>query len=156
MEDLLTTDCVNQVEAVTRAQSKMPHFDALADEACLLYNRIAFRVLQGEDLKESIKAEVTGTRYESALSGKKPDCPPDGFVVHTMEWVIYWLLVSELFSEVVIGAANEGNDTDTVAAIAGGLAGLACGFEALPKSYCEILKEKEELNQLAAETHNIG
>ena len=47
-------------------------------------------------------------------AGKKPTCPPDGFVVNTMHWVLYWLLTSETYRDVVIGAANEGNDFDTV------------------------------------------
>jgi ADP-ribosylglycohydrolase len=67
-----------------------------------------------------------------------------GFVVDTMKWVLYWLLTSESFLDVVIGAANEGYDTDTVGAIAGGLAGLAYGFDELPREYTEVLLVKNE------------
>jgi ADP-ribosyl-[dinitrogen reductase] hydrolase len=52
---------------------------------------------------------------------------------------------------VVMGAANEGYDSDTVAAIAGGLAGLQFGFEELPNDYCQVLLLKNELEQLALE-----
>jgi ADP-ribosyl-[dinitrogen reductase] hydrolase len=142
---------LEKVEAVTRKQSKMTHYDSLADEACVIYNRIAFHVLHGKDLKEAIKAEIAGTIYETALSGDKPTCPPDGFVVHTMKWVLYWLLESDSFLDVVIGAANEGEDSDTVAAIAGGLAGLACGFAGLPEEYCHVLLQKDELARVALE-----
>ncbi|KAA9023815.1 ADP-ribosyl-[dinitrogen reductase] hydrolase [Niallia endozanthoxylica] len=119
---------VKKVEAVTRDQSNMTHFDRLAAEACIIYNRIAFHVLHGKPLKNAIHDEIKGTMYESSITGEKPDCPPDGFVVNTMKWVLYWLFTSDSFSQVVIGAANEGFDTDTVAAIAGGLAGLSCGY----------------------------
>lgn len=142
---------MEEVEAITRKQSKMTHYDPLADEACVIYNRIAFTVLHGKGLKEAIMDEIKGTRYESALTCEKPTCPPDGFVVHTMKWVLYWLLTSETYLNVVVGATNEGYDTDTVAAIAGGLAGLECGFEGLPSEYCETLLVKRDLEELSCE-----
>jgi len=145
----LAYPCLERMEKVTRQQSAMTHYDKVAAEACLIYNRIAFKILHGIDLKVSIAEEVKGTIYESSLYGKKPICLPDGYVVHTMQWVLYWLLTSETFLDVVIGAANEGEDSDTIAAIAGGLAGLSCGYERLPKEYCEVLLVKEELEAVA-------
>lgn len=145
----LAYEDIEKVEEVTRKQSKMTHYDFLAEQACVIYNRIAFQVLHGKELKESIKDEIKETIYEEALSGEKPTCPPDRFVVHTMKWVLYWLLNSDSYLDVMVGAANEGYDSDTVAAIAGGLAGLECGFERLPVEWCEVLLEKEKLNQIA-------
>jgi ADP-ribosyl-[dinitrogen reductase] hydrolase len=146
---------LDEVETITRKQSKMTHYDYLAEEACVLYNRIAFYVLHGKELNPAIKEEIVGTTYESALTGKKPTCPPDGFVVNTMHWVLHWLLTSDTYRGAVVGAANEGNDSDTVAAIAGGLAGLACGFERLPSEFCEVLIENEKISQIAIELSNL-
>lgn len=42
-------------------------------------------------------------------------------------------------------AVNLGEDTDTVGAIAGGLAGLAYGYDAIPASWLDALLKKEEL-----------
>jgi ADP-ribosyl-[dinitrogen reductase] hydrolase len=142
---------IEEMEAITRRQSKMTHYDFLADETCAIYNRIAYHVLRGENLKEAIKDVLKGSMYESALKGEKPSFDPDGFVVHTMYWVLYWLLTCDSYLEVVVGAANEGHDSDTVAAIAGGLAGLACGFDMLPKEYVDVLAEKEEIERIAIE-----
>lgn len=147
---------LQKVDEITRRQSKMTHFDELADEACVIYNRIAFQVLHGEELKEAIRDEIQGTIYETALTLEKPACPPDGFVVNTMRWVLYWLMTSESFEEVVVGAANEGDDTDTVAAIAGGLAGLAWGFEALPKDYVNVILQRQELEQMSKALTNLA
>ncbi|MBI0577773.1 ADP-ribosylglycohydrolase family protein [Neobacillus cucumis] len=140
-----------KVEEITKLQSKMSHYDVLAEEACVIYNRIAFHILQGMPLREAITNNITGSIYEEALKGKTPACPPDGFVVNTMRWVLYWLLKEDTFLGVVMGAANEGYDSDTVAAIAGGLAGLQFGFEELPNDYCQVLLPKNELEQLALE-----
>lgn len=144
-----------KVEEITTKQSKMTHYDSLADEACMIYNRIACKVLKGYELKKAIKEEIQGTRYTISLTLEKPDCSPDGFVVHTMKWVLYWLLSSDSYLDVVIGAANEGNDSDTVAAIAGGLAGLACGYDALPKAYCEVLLDKQQLEEVSHQLNNL-
>ncbi|MBB6445331.1 ADP-ribosylglycohydrolase family protein [Bacillus benzoevorans] len=146
---------IEKVEEVTKQLSKMTHYDSLAEEACVIYNRIAFQVLHGQDLKEAIVAEIENTPYAAALLKEKPACTPDGFVVHTMMWVLYWLLNSETFSDVVIGAANEGYDTDTVAAIAGGLAGLQCGYEKLPLHFIDAILVKEELVELAKQLGHL-
>jgi len=124
----------NKIKELSVQQSKMTHYDDLAAEACVIYNQIACRVLTGEDLKTSILTEIKNTRYDTNYD-LDPDCPPDGYVVHTMRWVLYWLLTCETFEEVVIGAANRGNDSDTIAAIAGGLKGLDVGFRELPTKY---------------------
>jgi ADP-ribosyl-[dinitrogen reductase] hydrolase len=145
----LAYEDIEKMEAVTRKQSKMTHYDSLADDACVIYNRIAYSVLRGKELKEAIRDEVKGTIYESSLTGDKPSCQQSGFVVDTMRWVLYWLLTSESFLDVIIGAANEGYDTDTVGAIAGGLAGLAYGFDELPREYTEVLLVKNELDELS-------
>ncbi|WP_232223950.1 ADP-ribosylglycohydrolase family protein [Anoxybacteroides tepidamans] len=109
----------NKMEEVTYLHSKMTHDDDEAAEACLIYNRIALRVLNGESLYAAIENEITGTIYEAILK-HKPDCPPSGYVVHTMNWVLHWLLRYDSFEDVVIGAVNMGGDSDTIAAIAGG------------------------------------
>lgn len=151
----LAYEDIEEIEAITSKQSKMTHYDSKADTACVIYNRIAYHVLHGKDLKEAIREEIKGTMYEIALSGEKPTCPPNGYVVHTMHWVLYWLLNSDIYIDVVVGAANEGDDSDTIAAIAGGLAGLACGYNQLPRKYVEALLQKDEIEQVSNEIMSI-
>ncbi len=137
-----------KMEEVTILQSKMTHYDDSASEACVIYNRIASRLLKGEPLKASIIAEVKNTRYEAQYL-EAPDCPPDGYVVHSMKWVLYWLLQGKTFKDVVVGAANMGGDSDTIAAIAGGLKGIEVGFNELPPQYKNQLLDRVELEKLA-------
>ena len=145
---------LDQMIDVTRRQSKMTHFDDLADEACVLYNRIAFRLLQGEKLRAAIKSEAADTRYEAVL-WERPNVPPSGFVVDTLKWVLYILWNSETFEEVVQFGANLGGDSDTIGAIAGGLAGLDVGYNALPVRYRKIILLKEELASLSEELYRL-
>ncbi|UYZ21735.1 ADP-ribosylglycohydrolase family protein [Mesobacillus jeotgali] len=143
------------VEDITRKQSRMTHYDMLAEEACVIYNRIAFKVLHGSALKQAIKEEITGTIFEEILDGRKPGNNPDGFVVHTMNWVLYWLLNNDNYLDVVVGAANEGYDTDTIAAIAGGLAGLESGFEELPEGLWREILDKHLIDEVSIKLYKL-
>jgi len=45
----------------------------------------------------------------------------------------------------VLKAANLGEDTDTVAAIAGGLAGVLYGYDAISQEWLSVLAKREEI-----------
>lgn len=122
---------LGDIDRVTIMQSRMTHYDPRCAEVCVMYNRIVYRLLQGEDLGTSIKAEVAGSEFEGNLDSL-PDCPPSGFIVHTFQWVLHILLHTSSFEGVVQKAANLGGDSDTIGAIAGGLAGIYYGYEGIP------------------------
>ncbi|USK72323.1 ADP-ribosylglycohydrolase family protein [Peribacillus asahii] len=143
-----------KLDEITTLQSKMTHYDDLASEACVIYNHIAYRLLKGEDLRTSINLETKGTIYEATLDSV-PDCRPDGYVVNTMRWVLYWLLTSDTFEEVVVGATNMGDDSDTIAAIAGGLKGIEVGFNEIPEKYINKLVNRELLTQMSNALYDI-
>lgn len=71
-----------------------------------------------------------------------------GYVVHTLEAAIWCLLNSESFTECVLKAVNLGGDTDTVGAVAGGLAGLCYGYESIPCEWVEALALREWIDGL--------
>ena len=135
---------IQKIEELSELQSKMTHFDHLASEACIIYNRIAKRLLENENLHSAIYSEIKNTRYESNYD-EVPKCPPDGYVVHTMKWVLYWLLNSDSFEDVVVGATNMGGDSDTIAAIAGGLKGIDVGYKKLPLKYTNNILSRKDL-----------
>ncbi|MCG7409674.1 ADP-ribosylglycohydrolase family protein [Paenibacillus sp. ACRRX] len=139
------------VSRITRMQSCMTHYDERCDAACVIYNRIAYRLIHNESLHEAIACEIAGTEYERDQDGllKPPLCEPTGYVVDTMHWVIFLLLSSSSFEEVVQGAANRGGDADTIGAIAGGLAGIYYGYDAIPERYRKAIMLKQQLHKLA-------
>ena len=143
-----------ELEELTVCHSKMTHYDDSAAEACLIYNRIASRLLNGDTLKHSLREETAGTIYEDLLTNE-PDCLPDGYVVHTMKWVVHFLSNLETFEDVAVAAANKGHDTDTVAAIACGLKGIETGYNRLPERFKEKILVKRELNQVAIDLYDI-
>lgn len=145
---------LQQMVDITVLHSKMTHYDDLASEACVIYNKIAKRLHDNEDIQSAIKAEIKNTKYDLNYENE-PECLPSGYVVDTMKWVLYWLLKSNSFEEVVIGATNMGHDSDTVAAIAGGLKGIEVGFRNLPNQYANKILDKEEISEIAEDLYKM-
>ncbi|MNG28139.1 ADP-ribosyl-[dinitrogen reductase] glycohydrolase [compost metagenome] len=65
-----------------------------------------------------------------------------------MQWVVHHLLEAQNFAEVVQRAANKGGDSDTVGAIAGGLAGICWGYDGIPAKYTSKILLRRELAEL--------
>ena len=74
---------------------------------------------------------------------KEEEIKSSGYVVHTLEAAIWCFLNTENYKDCVLMAVNLGDDTDTTAAVAGGLAGLWYGLESIPKAWINILPKKE-------------
>lgn len=142
------------IDRVTIMQSRMTHYDPRCAEVCVMYNRMAQRLLQGENLRAAIMAEVKGSEYEGNIEAQ-PDCPASGFVVHTFRWVLHILLHTSDFAGVVQKAANLGEDSDTIGAIAGGLAGIYYGFEGIPARYAEAILIQERLDRIISQLYAL-
>jgi ADP-ribosylglycohydrolase len=71
-----------------------------------------------------------------------------GYVVDTLEAALWCLLTTDSYRECVLKAVNLGEDTDTIAAIAGGLAGALYGYEAIPGEWLDKLLRREYIEQL--------
>ena len=71
-----------------------------------------------------------------------------GYVVDSLEASVWCLARTESYKECTLMAANLGDDTDTTAAIAGGLAGLYYGFDGIPEAWRECIQRKEWIEEL--------
>ena len=71
-----------------------------------------------------------------------------GYVVDSLEAAIFCLLKSSSYRECVLKAVNLGDDTDTVAAIAGGLAGALYGLASIPDTWLNTLIKKEYIDDM--------
>lgn len=74
-----------------------------------------------------------------------------GYVVDTLEAVIWCFLNSNSYEECVLKAVNLGSDTDTVGALAGGIAGSYYGYEDIPKKWIDVIVKKEIFEKLSYE-----
>ena len=77
------------------------------------------------------------------------DISSSGYVIHTLEASIWCLLTTDNYTDAVLKAVNLGEDTDTTAAVTGGLAGLLYGFDGIPKKWVQKIARSEDINDLA-------
>ena len=134
----------SDIEAV----SSITHAHATSVEACQLYVAIARRLLKGQQLPEILSGLETSTTYarlQTLAELTADDIRSTGYVVDTLEAALWCLLTSTSYPETVLKAVNLGDDTDTVAAVAGGLAGIIYGLEGIPDNWLAQLRNKELL-----------
>lgn len=71
-----------------------------------------------------------------------------GYVVDTLEAALWCFLNTDNYKDCVLKAVNLGDDTDTVGAVAGGMAGLYYGIEEVPNEWLEVIPKNEEILEL--------
>ena len=76
------------------------------------------------------------------------DIRGSGYVVDALEAAIWSLLTTKTFADGLLKAVNLGDDTDTVAAIAGGLAGLYYGYENIPADWLAVIKARDYVEEM--------
>ncbi len=68
-----------------------------------------------------------------------------GYVIDTLEAVLWIFFHADGYRETILKAINLGGDTDTIAAIVGGIAGIYYGLNDIPKAWIQSIAKKEEL-----------
>ena len=74
-----------------------------------------------------------------------------GYVVDTLEAAVWCLLNTDSYKACVLKAVNLGDDTDTVGAVAGGIAGMYYGINTIPSEWLEAVAKKQYIIQLCNE-----
>lgn len=85
---------------------------------------------------------------------KQEEIYSTGYVVYTLEAALWCLLTTTSYEECVLKAVNLGDDTDTVGAVAGGLAGALYGYNSIPTKWLEVLKRKDYIEDMCERAAN--
>lgn len=141
--------------ADAQAQSRPTHGHLRAQVCCALYCLWARRILDGTDATDAWDDAVATLRTLYSPSsperheledGIHPDAPPaghgQGYVVDALHSA-RWAVAQGDYETVVRAAIALGNDTDTTACIAGGIAGLRDGANAIPQRWRDGLRGKD-------------
>lgn len=137
-----------------RRVSALTHYDPQAGDACTLWCDAVRRAVLGEghDLDGGLhlvpqeRRALWAARVAEARDKRPAEFPNNGWVVAAFQAAASAALSArtaasdeERFTHGVHAAVRAGNDTDTVAAIAGALLGAACGAGAIPGEYTALV-----------------
>ena len=78
-----------------------------------------------------------------------------GYVVPSLEAALWCLLNNDSYKETALEAVNLGEDTDTTAAIAGGLAGIYYGYDDIPANWLEQIARFDYIEGLVEDFSNV-
>ena len=143
--------------------SSLTHGHNISKMGCYIYVRYALYLLDGFD-KFDVYGKIKELDYsmygEEAISVYNRiikddiskyninDISSSGYVVDTLESVIWILLNTYNYKQAIIGSINLGNDTDTIAAICGSLAGIIYGYNDIPKKWINGLIKLDYLKDI--------
>ena len=132
-----------------RAVSAITHGHWISEEACVIYVHVAKRLLAGETIS-SIIPTLRFDKPFDRLHVDRTQIKSSGYVVDTLEAAL-WAVSHEGdwekdFRNDILTAVNLGSDTDTVAAVAGGLAGIIYGLDDV-QDWVDRLQNREEIER---------
>jgi ADP-ribosylglycohydrolase/pterin-4a-carbinolamine dehydratase len=153
----------------TKQVSSITHGHIRATMACFYYLEFAKLITEGKDKVDIYQNLQKSLPFFFAEMGiepseivhfnriliqdisvlKKDDIQSGGYVVHTLEASMWCLLSTEDYPSAVLKAVNLGRDTDTTAAVTGGLAGMLYGFNGIPKEWVDKLARMGDIEGLA-------
>lgn len=150
-------------EEVIEQASSLTHAHERSILACKIYTTILFNLLSVPQ-KNSIRLALRYAKCYYAQSSEfshysrlfdedfekaaEQDIKSTGYVVDTLEAAVWCVLTTNSYAECVLKAVNLGEDTDTVAAVAGGLAGALYGYESIPKEWRDTLIKREYIEEM--------
>jgi ADP-ribosylglycohydrolase len=149
-----TVDIIGKVSSITHATEE-------CKMGCVIYSLLIMNLFAGATIKEAYENIKTidyrqyyspevCQKFERILLEDLEDLTIDdisssGYVVSTLEAVIWTILKNDKFDETMISAIKLGGDTDTIAALVGGIAGIIYKESDIPKDWIDSLLKKEEL-----------
>ena len=116
--------------------SAITHAHEISKKACIEYIHIARKLIKGEKYHDELIKNIDESEIKSG-----------GFVLDTLVASLWCILNTCNYKDAVLKAVNLGSDTDTTAAVTGGLAGIIYGFDAIPKEWIDKLKNKELIEE---------
>jgi ADP-ribosyl-[dinitrogen reductase] hydrolase len=151
---------------MAHAQSRVTHAHAQSMVSCALYVLVARRLLNEAAATALVRSDSTVAQASVTLRSVYENWagPERGTLLAALDWICAWprehrpggkgyvvdslwsclsTLKANSFREAIQQAIAFGNDTDTTAALAGGLAGLRFGMPGLPADWLQDLRGKE-------------
>ncbi|MBQ5471090.1 MAG: ADP-ribosylglycohydrolase family protein [Treponema sp.] len=161
-------DAMDKEEAlkVIHNVSRLTHGHAVSLLACDIYCSLMIEIMKGcskEVLLKNALLKIDSyvenhpeykpalKKYERLQQNDFKDIPEEqikssGYVVDTLEAALWCFLNTENYRDCVLKAVNLGSDTDTVACVAGSIAGLY--YNDIPEEWIKTVRNKELIDKI--------
>ena len=161
----------NEIYEIVKNVSSITHGHEISIMGCFIYVLYGIELLDNKNLSqayENVKkikytiyfSEETIERYDRILQNdinkySLDEIKSTGFVIDTLEATLWSLLNTNSYNQSIITAINLGDDTDTVGACVGGLAGIYYGIEGINKTWQNELLKYDYIVNLCNEFNKI-
>lgn len=164
------TITVSEALEIVHKVSALTHAHLRSKMACGIYYFLVKEVLDGRgSLQERLQKGMDEARVyyekditnlvELAYYGKlfnmeslrltiEEQINSSGYVVDSLEAAVWGLLTTDTYKDALLKVVNLGEDTDTIAAIAGGLGALYYGYEDIPAEWIEVVQRREWIEEV--------
>jgi ADP-ribosylglycohydrolase len=150
---------IKEVSAIT-------HAHPLSVISCYIYIDFALEILQNNSIEDSFQKVIADkSKYYGYLNQTEQayfhnifekdlknftesQIKSSGFVIDSLEASFWCLLNSTSYRETVAKAVNLGDDTDTIAAIAGGVAGIHYGYDTMPVDWVNAIVKASDIDSV--------
>lgn len=141
----------------------LTHAHSISDFACLIYGKIVRNLMSGMDKKQAVLNGIQEflhalpkeyRRFPFLTNLQRDEIKSSGYVVDTLEAALWCFLTTNNYRECVLTAVNLGEDTDTVAAVGGGLAGIyygCVGDSGIPKEWITQIPHHEWIEDVCSQ-----
>ena len=158
---------------IIRNISSMTHAHIYSIMGCVIYSVFVNEYLKVKDIKKAyanmqtiikkmfddnscnilediddLKQVYSRLIYNDISKLDENDIKSTGYVIDSLEACIWCLMNTDNYKDAVLKAVNLGNDTDTIGALTGGLAGLVYGYDDIPENWINVLKRVDYLIEL--------
>ncbi len=158
-------NCIRKIKMIEDVSS-ITHGHKRSKLACIIYNEMLINLLKEQSKEKSYEKTIDFVKNKcmieykdeinyfsriinkNLLSLNEDDILSSGYVVDTLEAALWCFLTTDNYKDSILKAINLGDDTDTIAAITGGLSGVFYGIESIPDNWIQCIALKEEIYNL--------
>ena len=160
----------NDIYKVVRDVSSITHRHEISIMGCYIYVLFGIELLNGANLNEAYKKirESDYSMFSKQCQEKycriintdisllnMDDISSSGYVVDTLEATLWGLLTTDNYNSAIIKVINLGNDTDTIGACVGGLAGIYYGLEDVNENWRSSLLKYDYIVELCEKFNGV-
>lgn len=162
------TEGLKSLISYAKQSSLTTHNNEMSTDACAYFSLLLNKAINNTPKDEIIQvseSEAVMLKLQSKpirdimtnkrfLTAERRDIKSSGFVVHSLEAALWSFYQTDNFKDAILLATNLADDSDTVAAICGMIAGAHYGIDNIPTDWLRKLYDYKKILTLSYDLYN--